>query len=104
MHPLRRHGREQLAQSDRGCRKGERKRGLRRQQTGEARLACQSQLFEIRGQIGQDHIIARDTRHSPNMTVHIDGALQLLRNRTRPEEIRHLMYIQIGRFECAIQL
>ena len=91
MHPFGRQGREQLAQLDRRCRKGKRKRGLRRQQTGEARLACEPQLFEIRGQIGQNHIIARDTRHSPNMTVHIDVALQLLRNRTRPEEIRHLM-------------
>jgi hypothetical protein len=38
------------------------------------------------------------------MTIHIDGALQVLRSRMRPEEIRHLSKIQIGSFDGTFEL
>src|SRR4029077_19444471 len=104
MYPLGRHSREQLAQSDWRGRKGSCKRRLRCQQPGEARLACELQLLEIGGQVCQDHIIDRHTRHSPNMTVHIDGAPQLLRNRAGSEKVCDLANIESSRLKCTVEL
>src|ERR1700752_2308609 len=104
MYPLDRHSREQLAQLDWGGRKGAGKRGLRCQQPGEARLACELQLFEIGRQVGQDYIITRDAGYTPNMTMHIDNALQLLWNRAGHEKICDFSEIETGRLEGAVEL
>ena len=67
-------------------------------------MACERQLFEVRRQIGQQHIITSHTWRGSNKAVHIHDALHLFRNRTWPKEIRDLSEIEIRGFNTAIEL